>query len=176
VLAKGPTISSLSQSLRICFLDLSLANTTINVRAATRAPVSVYERASILNTIEFFKRTPINIALLVDEYDHFQGVVTQTDPLEATAGDLPDPQGISRPKYERCEDGSFVSQGSMSVYDIPRLLELKEIPPGQYQTLAGFALSQLGQVPQVGDHFSVDGWRFEIQRSPYLYWARLTAS
>jgi CBS domain containing-hemolysin-like protein len=143
-------------------LDLSLAGTAINVRAATRAPVSVYEGASILNTIEFFKRRPIDIALVVDEYGNFQGVVTQTDLLEAIAGDLPDPQGISRPKYERCGDGSFVCEGSMSVYDIKQLLELKEIPHGQYQTLAGFAWSQLGRVPQVGDHFSVGGWRFEI--------------
>jgi predicted tellurium resistance membrane protein TerC/CBS domain-containing protein len=73
-------------------LDLSLAGRAIDVRAATRAPVSIYEATSILNTLELFKRTPVHMALVVDEYGNLQGVVTQTDLLEAIAGDLPDPQ------------------------------------------------------------------------------------
>jgi predicted tellurium resistance membrane protein TerC len=75
-------------------LDLGVANVATKVRAATRAPVSVFEGQSILDTIEVFKRTTIDIALVVDQHGNFQGVVTQTDLLEAIAGDLPDPHDI----------------------------------------------------------------------------------
>ena len=33
---------------------------------------------------------------------------------------------------------------------------------GDFHTIAGFALSQLGHLPQVGEHFDYEGWRFEI--------------
>jgi len=101
------------------------------------------------------------MALVVDEYGNLQGVVTQTDLLEAIAGDLPDPQGANDPECVHREDGSFVCEGSMSVYDVKEVLGLGEIPRAEYHTLAGFALSQLGRVPEPGDHFDFAGWRLE---------------
>jgi CBS domain containing-hemolysin-like protein len=45
---------------------------------------------------------------------------------------------------------------------VKEVLGLEEIPRAEYHTLAGFALSQLGRVPEPGDHFDFAGWRFEI--------------
>jgi CBS domain containing-hemolysin-like protein len=143
-------------------LDLSLAGGAIDVRVAARPPVTIYEATSILNTLELFKCTPVHMALVVDEYGNLQGIVTQTDLLEAIAGDLPDPQGINDPECIHRDDGSFVCKGSMSVYDIKELLGLDEVPRAEYHTLAGFALSQLRRVPEPGDQFDFAGWRFEI--------------
>jgi len=102
------------------------------------------------------------MALVVDEYGNLQGVVTQTDLLEAIAGDLPDPQGANDPECAHRDDGSFVCEGSMSVYEVKEMLGVEEIPGAEYHTLAGFARSRLGRVPQPGDHFDFAGWRFEI--------------
>src|SRR5215469_982122 len=98
-------------------LDLGLAGRAIDVRLATQASVSIYQATSILNTLELFKNTPVHMALVVDEYGNLQGVVTQTDLLEAIAGDLPDPQGANDPECAHRDDGSFVCEGSMPVYE-----------------------------------------------------------
>jgi hypothetical protein len=39
-----------------------------------------------------------------------------------------------------------------------------EMPPGEYETLAGFVLWQLGRIPDVGDEVRVDGWRITVLR------------
>ncbi|MGH7935158.1 MAG: TerC family protein [Candidatus Binataceae bacterium] len=143
-------------------LDLSIENKAMDVRAVTRAPVLVYEATSILKTLELFKLTPVHMAVVVDEYGSLLGVVTQTDLLEAIAGDLPDPQGQKGPESLRRQDGSFVLDASISIYQATELLGLKELPPGDYHTLAGFVLLQAGKIPQTGDHLNFGGWRFEI--------------
>jgi putative hemolysin len=50
----------------------------------------------------------------------------------------------------------------MSIDEIKRVFCLEGIRHGEYQTLAGFALSQLGRVPELRDYFNVGGWRYEI--------------
>ena len=79
-------------------LDLSLAGQAIDIRVAVRRPVSIHEATSILNIFELFKRAPVRMALVVDEYGYLRGVVTQTDLLEAIAGDLAKPQGTNDPR------------------------------------------------------------------------------
>jgi putative hemolysin len=54
----------------------------------------VHETMSILKTLELVKLAPARMAIVVDDYGTLQGIVTQTDFLEAIAGDLPDPQGV----------------------------------------------------------------------------------
>jgi CBS domain containing-hemolysin-like protein len=56
------------------------------LRSAPTVPL----RASVLDTLNQFKRTTAELALVVDEHGRFQGIVTRTDLLEAIAGEFPD--------------------------------------------------------------------------------------
>jgi putative hemolysin len=62
----------------------------MDLKAVMRPALSVSPRASILDTLAQFKRTTAELAFIVDEQGHFQGLVTRTDLLEAIAGDFPD--------------------------------------------------------------------------------------
>ena len=62
----------------------------LNVTKVLHTPLSLPERTSILRTLDLFKKTPVNTAVVVDEYGSVQGIVTRTDLLEAVAGRLPD--------------------------------------------------------------------------------------
>lgn len=126
-------------------------------------PLIIYESMSIMKALDFFKRLPIHMAVVLDEYGEVQGVVTQSDLLEAIAGDLfmtghPDEQEI----VEQA-DGTLLMDGMLSIYDVCDHLGLnKSFEGGDFHTLAGFALFQLGQIPEVGEKFVWEGWEFTI--------------
>ena len=90
-----------------------------------------------------------------------QGIVTQTDLLEAIAGELPEVEGEEPGIVER-DDGSLLIDGMMSAPDAFDRLGFKERPEGDFHTVAGFALSTFGHLPEVGESFDYEGWHFEI--------------
>jgi CBS domain containing-hemolysin-like protein len=69
-------------------LDLYLEGKAADIETVIRPPKLVPQATSILNTLESFKVAPVHMAIVVDELGLVQGVVTQTDLLEAIAGDL----------------------------------------------------------------------------------------
>ena len=96
---------------------------------------------------------------MVDEHGGLQGIVTQTDLLEAIAGDLPE---ASAPEVKEMEDGALLIDGAMSVYDAKVRLGLTESPDGNFNTFAGFVLSIFGRIPSVGERTAWQDWSFEI--------------
>ena len=102
------------------------------------------------------------VEALVDEYGSLVGIVTQTDLLEAIAGDLPDVEG-EEPDIVVRQDGSLLIDGMMPAHEaFARLGFRSRSAEGNFHTIAGFALAQLGHLPEVGEHFRYEGWRFEI--------------
>jgi magnesium and cobalt exporter, CNNM family len=101
------------------------------------------------------------MAVVVDEYGSLEGIVTQIDLLEAIAGDIPGTEDEEPQVVERA-DGSLLIDGMMSANDAFDRLEIRRPEEGDFHTIAGFAVLQLGRIPAVGDHFTWDGWRFEI--------------
>jgi putative hemolysin len=104
------------------------------------------------------------VAVVVDEYGVVEGIVTPTDILTSIAGDLPeDVEGIDDSAAVRREDGSWLLDGMIGIHEAERLLDRKDMRGGEdFETLAGFVLARLGQIPQIGDHLAWDGLRFEI--------------
>jgi len=142
--------------------DQSLNNGSLDVEGALRKPLILHEGASILRTLDLFRKTPVHSAVIVDEYGSIQGIVTRTDLLEVLAGDLPNISAESEPKVERRDDGAFLIDGTIPISEVADLLGLDGLPHGDYLTLAGFMLSQLQHVAQADAHFAWGQWRFQI--------------
>lgn len=134
--------------------------------SAVREPLVVHDGATVLQVLETFKNRPVQMALIVDEYGAFRGVVTQGDLLEALAGDIPDANDEAA--VMRRDDGSFLVDATLSIQDTFDHLGMGKMPEDgtEYRTLAGFVLSRLGRVPAAGDHFEWDNAgdvrRFEV--------------
>jgi putative hemolysin len=113
-----------------------------------------------------FKLHRQTMALIVNEYGDFQGLVTLHDVLEALVGDIAPAGAEEDPDVVRREDGSFLIDGGVSVERFKHALgieeELPEEDTGSYNTLAGFVMLQLGRVPQVADHFEWQDLRVEV--------------
>ena len=77
-------------------LNQSLDGHSLDVTQSLQSPLAVPERTSILRTLEVFRKTPVNTAIVIDEFGTVQGIVTRTDLLEAVAGRLPDVDATDR--------------------------------------------------------------------------------
>jgi magnesium and cobalt exporter, CNNM family len=142
-------------------LDRVLEGKAIDPLIVIREPIAIHEAMPIFKVLEQFKRAPVRLATVLDEYGVLQGIVTQTDLLEAIAGELPDLEGEEPSIIER-EDGSLLIDGMLSAQDVFDRLGFKVRPEGDFHTVAGFALFMLGHLPQVGEQFEYEGWRFEV--------------
>ncbi len=125
------------------------------------APV-IPDSADALEVLETLKASPVHMALVVDEYGVFEGVVTTADILEAIAGDFVAELGSDVPKAIRREDGSWLVDGALPVDQMADALALALPKDRPYHTVAGFVLQHLPRIPKAGDSIAIDGWRFEI--------------
>ena len=143
-------------------LEQCLGGAAVDVESLLLPPLVVPEGASILRALDLFRKKPVNTAVVVDEYGTIQGIVTRTDLLEAVAGDLPDVDFGSDPKVTHRPDGSLLIDAAMPISEISDLDGFRKLPVGDFVTLAGFVLARLGHVPETGDQFVWDRWRFRV--------------
>ena len=143
-------------------LNQALDGHPLEIAKALHSPLIVPEYTSILRTLDLFRKTPVNTAIVVDEYGTIQGILTRTDLLEAVAGRLPDVDIRPEPKISRRADGSFIIDAATPLSDVVAVLGLKELMEQEFVTLAGLVLSKLDRGPQAGERVSHNGWIFEI--------------
>ena len=156
-------------------LDRILDGGELSVGAALRQPMVVPDTVSALDALERLKADPLGIALVMDEYGCFAGVVTAADVLEAIIGDpgdtAPEPAG---PEHV---EGAMVLDGMMPADELKARLYLPDLPAeGTYHTVAGLLLALLRRVPQIGDRIVFGGWRFEVLEMDGRRVARVRAS
>src|SRR5687768_9329482 len=132
-----------------------------DVSKILRASVAVPESASVLDALKIFKDAPVELALVVDEYGGFRGVVTRTDLLEAIAGDLPDAHGDAA-QAQPLAGGALLLDGAMPIDALQERLGLQGLPEGEFNTAAGFALALFGRIPGRGEKLPWGGWSFEV--------------
>ena len=143
-------------------LNQALDRVPIDVSKALQAPLLIPESVSILRALDLFRRTPVNAAVIVDEYGSVQGLVTRTDLLEAVAGPLPEVDRRPEQKVIRREDGALLIDGATPVSEVAPLLGFSELPEKDAVTVAGLVLAQADHLPKMGEQFSCNGWRFEV--------------
>jgi putative hemolysin len=132
-----------------------------DLRAVAREPLYVSESIPALRMIELFRSSGIHIAMVIDEYGSLEGLVTPTDILTGIAGDLPDAGDEATGSVQR-EDGSWLLDGGLAVEAAARVLGMEDLEGGDYATLAGLIIEELGHLPTPGEYVTIDGWCFEV--------------
>jgi putative hemolysin len=136
-----------------------------DLRKVLRTALFIPESAGALQALEQFKADRVQFAIVTDEFGGVAGVITSTDILEAIVGELPARGEPDEPEAVRREDGSWLMEGALSIEEMQDHLELDKLPEeeeGTFQTVGGFVMTRLGEVPQPGDHFDWGGFRFEV--------------
>ena len=161
LVGRGDIHDPLGMVLKKDLLDQALEGKPLDPMAVIREPLVLHEATPVFRVLERFKKAPVRLAIVIDEYGGLDGIVTQTDLLEALAGFLPDAEG-EEPDIVAREDRSFLIDGTTPANDAFDRLGLRAPPEGRFRTIAGFMLFELGRLPNVGEHFDYGGWRFEV--------------
>jgi putative hemolysin len=142
-----------------------LTNQPLDLTTALQRPLYVPESTPGLKVLELFKQSGTQMALVVDEYGIMQGLVTLNDILEEIVGDLPSIDQHEEPQVVQREDGSWLLDGMLPVEEFFERLEMENLPRdqrGNYHTIGGFVITNLGRIPTATDYFEWQGMRFEV--------------
>ena len=146
--------------------DIALAlldDRPLDLRTLMREAPIVPDQMDAMGTLAVLRGAEVPMAFVHDEYGHFEGIVTPADLLSALAGVFTSDfeAGGEAPLVER-EDGSWWVSGSLPADALGDRLGLSLPEDRDYATTAGFALSVLKHIPEVGERFGFGGWQFEI--------------
>ena len=102
------------------------------------------------------------MAICLDEYGGIAGLVTIKRLTEVIVGKVGEEGESPEEEYSNIRPNLFQIEGGMDIGEANEEMELN-LPEGDYETIAGFVLSQLGEIPSVGDQFEYKNLLFRIQ-------------
>jgi putative hemolysin len=144
-------------------LAAALENRPLDVRGLCRTPPVIPDFMDAMDALAVLRTADVPLALVHDEYGHLDGIVTPGSFLAALAGAFAsDLDQSDEPELVERDDGSFLVSGAASADLLEDRLGLNLPDDRDYSTVAGFALSVLKHLPDVGEKFRHDGWSFEI--------------
>ena len=145
-------------------LAAALAGRSFDLQRHVRAAPIVHDQADALDVLAKLKESDVPMALVHDEYGHFEGIVTPADILEAITGvfraDL-DAGDVKESAVQR-DDGSWLLAGYMQADEMADILGFDLPENRDYETVAGYVLSHMHHLPNTGETVDAQGWRFEV--------------
>ena len=118
----------------------------VKIKKIMREVYFVSENKMINELFRELQRNKHQMAIVLDEYGGTAGLITMEDILEELVGNIFDEYDDVEKEYERLDDNTFLISGSVSIYDLRKILET-DIPEGDYDTLSGYLIEILGRIP-----------------------------
>ena len=140
-----------------------VAGEPVSIRAMMRKVEVVPDQLDAMDALRVLQSAEVAMAVVHDEYGHFEGIVTPVDLLTAIVGNFAsDSDDGDLPSVVEREDGSLLVSGSLSADALADRLRLEYGEDREFGTAAGYALSVMKKLPHEGEHFTDQGWRFEV--------------
>ena len=142
-------------------IDIFASGAPLDIRALVKPAPVVLDRADAISVLAAMRSSVVHMALVFDEYGHFEGIVTPGDILGAIIGDFQEEEG-GETAFTRRDDGSYLVSGWMPVDEFADKIGVPIPKDPPYETVAGYILSELNHLPVVGETFTREPWRFEV--------------
>lgn len=135
-----------------------------NLENLLKEPLLIPENNHAYQALEKFREERIHVGIIIDEYGSVLGIITLNDIMDALVGDISVDDEFEYDIHER-EDGSFLVDASLPFDDFLNHFEIQINNRKEYtgfDTLGGFALNILKEIPDTGDKFEWGEYEFEI--------------
>ena len=140
-----------------------VAGEPVSIRAMMHKAEVVPDQLDAMDALRVLQSADTAMAVVHDEYGHFEGVVTPVDLLTAIAGNFAsDKDQGDAPQIIECTDGSLLVSGALSADGLADRLGLEYGETREFGTAAGYALSVMKKLPLEGESFTDQGWSFEV--------------
>jgi putative hemolysin len=133
----------------------------VDLAALVRPSYMVPETKDLAAMLGEFRRANQHMALVVDEYGAFQGIVTLEDLLEEIVGEIEDEYDLPDESVERVDDSRIRIDGTFPIDDFNEQFK-QDLPQDDYHTVAGFVFGALGRAAEAGDEVLHYGLRFHV--------------
>ena len=120
---------------------------TVTIRKLLRDTMFVPDTKKCDELFEEMNEKHLQMSIVVDEYGGVAGIVTIEDLLESIVGNMQDEFDNEEEEVNQLDEDSFEVDGTLSIGELSELLDI-EFPESDYDTVAGFLLDQLGQIPE----------------------------
>jgi putative hemolysin len=140
-----------------------LAGEPVSIDRLMKKAEIIPDQLDAMDALRILQQSDVSMAMVHDEYGHFEGVVTPADLLAAIVGTFVSHQDEGdEPMVIEREDGSLLISGALPADALAQRLALELPDDREFATAAGYVLWVLKRLPKEGEHFTDQGWRFEI--------------
>ncbi|MDO5322613.1 MAG: hemolysin family protein [Clostridia bacterium] len=135
----------------------------VPVRELMSTPTYVMQNTKVSDLLKLLQKTKSHMAVVVDEYDGVQGIVTMEDILEELVGEIWDEHDEVVEEYRALPDGGYLVDGGANLDDMLELFDIhKEYDP---VTVNGWVREELGRFPKAGDSFECDNLIVTVEKA-----------
>ena len=135
----------------------------ISIVKLARTPFFVPETKEIDELMKDFKNKKMNIAIVVDEWGGTSGLITLEDIVEEVLGEIQDPYDTDQSLIFKEKDGSMIIDAKIAIYDLQEEIKIDFPEDREYDTLAGFILHSVGDIPQVEEKINYQNYQITVK-------------
>lgn len=136
---------------------------SIDILSIANKPWFVPETTKLLDQLHAFRQRKEHIAIVVDEYGVFMGLVTLEDILEEIVGEIVDELDVELPGVGMTKEGEYVVEGTATIRDLNRQFDW-ELPDEEAVTIAGLLIHESRKIPNVGQTFRIKDLEITVLR------------
>jgi CBS domain containing-hemolysin-like protein len=122
------------------------------------------EVTSVLDILSTFTRQKNNIAVIVDEFGGTAGIITLEDITEEIFGEIEDEHDQEEFLDQQISDTEYLFSARLEIDYLNEKYPALHFPEGEYETLSGYIVMTSGAIPEMGQDFELDDYRFVIEK------------
>ncbi len=133
----------------------------VSLRNIIRPPIFVPDTKNIKDLFGELINARQHLVIVIDEHGAFEGIITIEDILEEIFGEIRDRREPNVEEYMIVDEDHIVVEGDMRIEDFNKVFET-DFESEEAETIAGFLIERVGEIPKEGFSFEIDGYRFLV--------------
>ncbi len=126
-----------------------------------KEPYFVPEKKRCIELLKDFKEKNISLAIVVDEFGGVSGLITLEDVIEELVGEIEDEFDVRKKLVQKIDANTFILNGMTEIDHLNEEYKLN-IPKGDYETISGFVINNIGRIPSKGEEFIIGDFKITI--------------
>jgi len=142
-------------------LKISCDNRLLTAKEIARPIFFAPGNQKVLSLLSELKEKKYSLAIILDEFGGTAGLVTMETLLEAIVGEIEDEYDLTSPGVNQIKTETYLLKAAVDVEEVEEILKLT-FPEGDYRSIGGFMIQEMGRIPRQGEKIEYQGYVFEV--------------